>query len=401
MNRECRLTDRLVVTAKPDACEYSVRDTVCKGIALRVQPTGARTWILRGLAADPRQRHSLGDASSLTVDDARRIAHAILSGSRPPPSVLRRQHALTFRKFVRTYLDRRVMHWKPSTTLANRKYLRNTLLPAFGRVPLGEVREVAVRRWFHRYGEKSPGGANRALTVLRDIINRAVEWGALPPTHPNPCKGIKPHRRPPRGRLLNPEAIARLWSALEAEPPENRTTVDAIRLLMLTGCRLREILDLRWEDIGTSALFLRDAKAGPRQVELAPAVIEILRLRRLSVTSGWVFPARGSDDRPAARPISVWNRLRAVAGLPADARIHDLRHTFASVALMSGETMRATGELLGHRNQQSTARYAHMRSEYLHDAAETISARIAAMMGDHLIVGAGIEPPASLTDVRH
>lgn len=401
MNRECRLTDRLVVTANPDTREYSVRDSGCKGLALRVQPTGARTWVLRGLSADPRQRHSLGDAGSLTVADARRLAHAILSGSRPPPSALRRQHALTFRTFVRTYLDRREAHWKPSTTLANRKYLQNTLLPAFGRLPLGEVREVAVSRWFHRYGETSPGGANRALAILRDLINRAVEWGALPPTHPNPCKGIKRHRRPPRGRLLNPEAIARLWSALEAEAPENRTSVDAIRMLMLTGCRLREILDLRWEDIGPSSLFLRDAKAGPRQVELAPGAIEILRLRRLSMTGNWVFPAQGSNDRPLSRPVTVWLRLRAAAGLPTDARLHDLRHTFASVALMSGETMRATGELLGHRNQQSIARYAHMRSEYLHEAAETISARIATMMGDHPMPIAGIEPPASLTDVRH
>lgn len=151
---------------------------------------------------------------------------------------------------------------------------------------------------------------------------------------------------------------------------------------MLTGCRLREILDLRWEDLGASSLFLRDAKAGPRQVELAPSAVEILRLRRLTTTSGWVFPARGSDDRPLARPISVWLRLRAAAELPVDARMHDLRHTFASVALMSGETMRATGELLGHRNQQSTARYAHMRSEYLHEAAEAISARIAGTMGE-------------------
>lgn len=180
MNHECRLTDRLVVTAKPGTREYSVRDTGCKGLALRVQPTGARTWVLRGLAADPGQRHALGDAGSLTVDDARRIAHAILSGSRPPPSVVRRQHALTFRRFVGAYLERRVPHWKPSTTVANRKYLKNTLLPAFGRLPIGEVRAVTVQRWFHRYGETSPGGANRALTVLRDIINRAVEWGALP-----------------------------------------------------------------------------------------------------------------------------------------------------------------------------------------------------------------------------
>ena len=396
MNRACRLTDRLVVTAKPAAREYSVRDTGCKGLALRVQPSGARTWVLRGLADDPTQRHSLGDAGSLTVNDARRIAHGILSGTRSPPSVLRRQHALTFRKFVRTYLDRRTPHWKPSTTLANRKYLRNTLVPAFGRLPLTDVGRVAVNRWFHRYGQGSPGGANRALDVLRDVINRAIEWGVLPPTHPNPCLGIKRHRRPPRGRLLNPDAIARLWSALDAEPAENRTTVDAIRLLMLTGCRLREILDLRWENVGATSLFLRDAKAGPRTVELAPAAIEILRLRRLSTTSDWIFPARGSKDVPLSRPIATWLRLRAAAALPADARMHDLRHTFASVALMSGETMRATGELLGHRNQKSTARYAHMRTEYLHDAAEAISTRIAATMGDSESC-----PTASLTDVRH
>lgn len=117
MNCACRLTDRLVVNAKPAAREYSVRDTGCKGLALRVQPSGARTWVLRGLADDPTQRHSLGDAGSLTVNDARRIAHGILSGTRSPPSVLRRQHALTFRTFVRTYLDRRTPHWNPPRSL--------------------------------------------------------------------------------------------------------------------------------------------------------------------------------------------------------------------------------------------------------------------------------------------
>lgn len=104
MNRECRLTDRLVVTAKPDTHEYSVRDTGCKGLALRVQPTGARTWILRGLAADPRQRHSLGDAGSLTVADARRIAHAILSGS--PPAVRPTSPACSHLQKVRPDLSR-------------------------------------------------------------------------------------------------------------------------------------------------------------------------------------------------------------------------------------------------------------------------------------------------------
>lgn len=380
MNRACRLTDTIVATTKASAREYCVRDSVCTGLALRVLPSGAKSWILRGHLPDKTKRSTLGSARELTVADARKQVYAILSSNRAAAATGTRRQSVRFDKFVATYESRRKSRWKASTAATTSTYVRTTLIPAFGTMPMSSIRNVDVHRWFHAYGAASPGGANRALSVLKDIFGRALDWGALPPGHPNPCNGVKRHRRPPRGRVLNADAIARLWTALDQESARNQSAVDATRLLMITGCRVGEILSLRWDDVGRNSIYLRDAKAGPRTVELPATGLEILNSRIAERTDAWVFPGRCGKDQPMTRIQFFWKKVREKAGLPSDIRLHDLRHTFASVALMGGETMRLTGELLGHRNTRSTARYAHLRSDFLLAAAESVGQRIASMM---------------------
>ena len=154
--------------------------------------------------------------------------------------------------------------------------------------------------------------------------------------------------------------------------------VTAIHLLMLTGCRKSEILTLRWTDVDPEAgeLRLADAKSGPRTVQLPPAAVGLLETLPRRNDSPWVFPGRDRDGRLGGGLDRAWRLVRASADLE-DVRLHDLRHSFASRALALGETLPVIGKLLGHHDIETTARYAHLASYSIHDAAERIADSIA------------------------
>ena len=156
--------------------------------------------------------------------------------------------------------------------------------------------------------------------------------------------------------------------------------VTAIRLLMLTGCRKSEILTLPWADVDLDAgeLRLADAKTGPRAVQLPPTAVGLLESLPRRKDSPWVFPGNDRDGRFSGGGLDrVWQAVRARAGLE-DIRLHDLRHSFASRALALGETLPVIGKLLGHSDIETTARYAHLARDSIHEAAERIAGSIAA-----------------------
>jgi integrase len=150
-----------------------------------------------------------------------------------------------------------------------------------------------------------------------------------------------------------------------------RSAINAIRLLALTGCRLSEIQELRWEHVRDGKLKLPDGKTGARTVYLGPNAVEVLNaIQRLPdnpyVITGTVSGQHLTDlQRP-------WRRIRTRAGLD-NVRIHDLRHSFASMAVANGESLPMIGKLLGHKNVKTTARYTHLADEPVHAAATRIS----------------------------
>ena len=151
-----------------------------------------------------------------------------------------------------------------------------------------------------------------------------------------------------------------------------RQSAYAIRLLLLTGCRKGELLTLRWSDYREGHLFLRDSKTGPRTVWLSQPARKVLDM--LGRTSPWVFPAlRTNRPRGASWLDLFWRRVRTETAL-SDVRLHDLRHTHASLALRQGETVLAIGRLLGHRNPETTLKYIHLADTMVHEAAETVGA---------------------------
>ena len=198
---------------------------------------------------------------------------------------------------------------------------------------------------------KTPAMANRVVDMLSRLFNMAEAWG-FAPQEENPCRFVQKYKERSCERFLSEEEFRRLGRVLdevEAERKVSASAVAAIRLLMLTGCRLGEIVTLRWEDVDLEAgeLRLRDAKTGARQVALSPAAVRVLwTIPRVAVNS-WVIAGRKPGTRLGNLNAS-WLVVRARAGLK-DVRLHDLRHSFASRALALGESLTMIGKLLGHR----------------------------------------------------
>lgn len=349
-----------------------MHDSSLRGFALRIQPSGSKTWTLRRLQDGKPRRISIGNANVIGAALARARAHALLADGVPPPQSF--APSLRFDQFTMVYLQRRRAHWKPSTYETNLCYTRRKLLRAFGSLRLTAIDRPAVARWFYECSCTQPGGANRALAILKNMFSRARDWNLVPDNHVNPCRGILPNRRPPRGRLLNHDAIARLGAVLSALSDPD--VADIVKLLLYTGCRLGEIMGLRWSEVKRRHLALTDSKSGPRTLPIGEPAAAILARRRRCRSSAYVFPHPRDRTRHRTSIHRAWAAIRQQAGLDDDIRVHDLRHTFASHAIMGGETMVVTGRLLGHRQIPTTARYAHLQDEFLLAAAERIAARI-------------------------
>jgi integrase len=241
----------------------------------------------------------------------------------------------------------------------------------------------------------TPGAANRCLGLLSKILNLAERWG-LRPDGTNPCRFIERNREAPRERYLTGEELGRLGSVLlEAEvdgtaPP---TFIALVRLLIFTGARLGEIQKARWEWIHGDVLRLPDSKTGRKDVHLPPPALAVLASLPRVVGNPHVI----AGEREGGYFIGVWKawgKLRERAGLP-DVRLHDLRHTFASVGAGSGMGLPMIGALLGHHHAATTQRYAHLAADPLKAAARAIGSEIAAAMGQ-AIPG---EPSAEVVDM--
>lgn len=382
-NLRLSLTDGICARAKPEPREYALRDLRQPGLALRVQPCGARSWIVRMRVDGKPVRHSLGGFPEMTVKNARRVANALLAGDAKPPAPV--ATAPLFAVFEVEHETRCGPFYKPSGLRTYRAYVRCELLPAFGGKRLDAITRQDVVRWFEGYSARRPGGANRALGVLGAMLGRARAWGYLPEGWQNPVTGIATNRRKAIGTFLSEDQMARLGAILDARMAEGCAASALLHFLTLTGCRVSEAVNLEWRDVRSDRLCLRDSKTGPRDVPLGNPVRRFLRAhrarlaRRARAAHCPVFPLAGGQDYEAVR--SVWHIIRREAALPSALRIHDLRHSFASHAIMSGETLYSTSKLLGHSRVQMTARYAHLADAALLAAAEKIGAIVIGMAG--------------------
>ncbi|MDE0343646.1 MAG: tyrosine-type recombinase/integrase [Deltaproteobacteria bacterium] len=372
-----RLTDANVARLTPAVREYTVWDTRHAGLGVRVRPSGHRSFVYRRKGESDARRITLGSAVLMGVEEARARCLEIETGARSDRP--EGGSVPTFGDFVAGPGQVCIDRCKPSTQKAERWMLSARLLPAFGSLPVNRIAPANVHRWFDEYSRTAPGGANRALGLLRRILNQAVACGHL---DTNPARGVKRNPRPKPTRFLSREEIQLLHRALDrhaAARPSRARQADIIRLLLLTGCRKSEIVTMRWQDLDGGTLNLADAKTGPRKVLLnAPARAILERQPRSG--SVYVFPSPLDPRRPMSSGLPLWYRVRKEARIE-DVRLHDLRHTFASHAVLQGIPLPVVSRLLGHKQPSMTMRYAHVADGETEAAAERIGMAIARALG--------------------
>jgi integrase len=378
------LSDLSARAARPAAKEYAVPDNRLSGFALRVQSTGTKSWVLR-LKIDGRaKRVTLGNTMTMSAEEARARAHQLLAAHAPPDIALLAaddKPAIKLNVLAQRYLKAKRQVWKPTTLKAVQIYLNSSILPALGDQAINRLTTSDIAEWFYTYSTRSPGGANQALSHLRSMLKFARKTGILPPDTPDPSKPIRRNTRRARGRLLNAQQLAQLGAWLEAPPIRWRNVADAIRLILLTGCRSGEIARLTWAEVGSDKLSLSSTKTGKRDVVLSHPALALLDRRKRGASSVFVFPHQASPARPIASIDGAWRAIRPLVGLPEDIRLHDLRHTYASHAIMIGESLNMAGKLLGHKRPKTTEIYAHMDAPHLAKAADRVGDLVSNWLG--------------------
>ncbi len=383
MTERIRLTEISIRRLQPKQREYTVWDTRLAGFGVRVRATGRKSFVFHWSESGKAQRITIGSAEFLSLDKALAKCALLLADLHDGRPLLHGRGIASETPALREFIlgpwktacyDR----YKESTKPFVKYALNRKILPAFGKLALDRIDEADVVRWFTKYSRKSPGGANKVLGLLHQIMNQAIAAGVV---SRNPASGIRKNAGRTLNRFLSVEEIQRLNRALDqwaSGRPGNSQNADIIRLLLLTGCRRGEILNLQWREVHGDTLHLTSAKTGPRKVFLNRSA-QALIARQLKEGSRWVFPSPLDSTRPRKEINTFWAAIRKRVGLD-DVRLHDLRHTVASQALLQGVPLPVVARLLGHSSSAMTLRvYAHVADREVEAAAERIGGVLAVL----------------------
>ena len=406
-----KLTKRVIDSINPSGRREIHYDSELKGFGLKLTSTGAKTWCVEyrpgaGGRGVSKRRMVLGSATTLTPDQARDAARGVLArvalGEDPAAIRAGSREMPTFGEFAERYLaEEGAAKLKPRTLVNYRIYLHKHAVGHIGSRKLDMVTSSEVAKMHRWIGQTRPMTANRVIEFVGSVYRFAATCGLVKRGH-NPCADIKAFREQHRERFLTSEEFARLGDAIrEAEttgipwlvddakptakhiPKERVTKIDqysaaALRLLVFTGARLQEILQLKWEfvDSERGLLLLPDSKTGRKTIVLnAPALAILAGLPR-----GGPFVIIGADLESPRRDLNrPWKSIRRRAGLEG-VRIHDLRHSFASIGVGGGLGLPIIGKLLGQSSPATTARYAHLDSDPLRRASNSIGAQLSAAL---------------------
>ncbi len=359
--------------------EYTIWDTELKGFGLRVLPSGSCFWTVRSRRRGKHTRVTLGRPDEVAALLARTQARGLLAEAAVDglPKQKAAVAAITLEHFVETYWNDVARYWKPSTAKRNFTAWRVQLSPAFGSMRISEVRSADVRLWRDDCAGEHEAQYNRAIPVLGSLL-RYAEALNLRRKGSNPCRGLPRYRRAAKERYLSPIEYNRLGATLRAADDRFPAEVAIVRLLLFTDARISEIRDLRWEWVRPPHLLLPDSKTGPRTIWLNSQALAVLARIPRSEGCAFVFP-----NGAGTKPLTIdpwWSGFRRSCSMP-DLRLHDLRHSFASTAIMDNVPLVTIGKLLGHVLPETTAKYAHLADEVIGDAAQRISGSLAQALG--------------------
>ncbi len=428
---QAKITKRFVESIRPPERVTYYWDTGLRGFGLRITPGGVIAYVFNYKHGAASRRVTIGrHGEPWTPDTARAEALQLKgrAGRGDDPAVTRRRfrEAPTVKVFAARYLaDHASSKKRESSFEGDKRLLANHIIPRLGSMKMVDVTRADIATLHRRLAKKrlstpqsvpglEPGRgrvkggpvlANRALALLSKMFNLAEAWGVRPDAS-NPCRHIERFPETKRERLFSAEELARLGSALtEAErngqgwPLHKRCpkdeiaapplAIEALRLLLFTGARKSEILELRWVEVDLAGcrLNLEQSKTGRKVIPLGAPAAAVLS--RLPLDGPWVFPGLGrkgpksGEPAPTAKHLvglwRIWEKVRERSGL-GDVRIHDLRHAFASAGANSGEALPVIGKILGHRVPATTARYAHLAPDPARAAADRISRSLEAAL---------------------
>ncbi|HME86187.1 MAG TPA: tyrosine-type recombinase/integrase [Roseiarcus sp.] len=379
-----KLTKRNIDALKPRDERYTAWDTDISGFGLRVEPSYLRTYLLKYRLAGEQGWFTIGrHGSPWTPDTARKEAIRLLGevarGVDPAEKRNADRKAMSFAEVGDLYFAEGVAHKKASTLHVDRGRFELHLKPLLGGKRADAITRADIERLLNdvmkgrtaasspkkrRPGSIAKGGSGAAAQCVRlasAILQFAVDRGIR---SDNPARGVKTPPVRKMQRFLSEAELGRLADALngEIEAGGNPFPVAAIRLLALTGARRSEIIQLRWRDVDfeRQLLALPDSKTREKFIHLSPPAIDIL-VNLPRVAGNEFVVAGGRAGRPFVGVDKVWDRIRLSAGLP-DVRLHDLRHTYASVGASASLGLPIIGKLLGHTQASTTLRYSHTDS---------------------------------------
>ena len=380
-----KLTDRLVKGLPTPVTGKRIHyDGVVKGFGCRVYASGVRTFILRYRTRTRLERlFTIGSFPDWPTEMARREAaelkRTVDRGGDPVADVQAARAGPTVSdlcdRFIREYLPRR----RPTTRRTYELQIQNEIRPVLGRYKVADINFAQVDALHRKITARGvPYKANRVLALLSRMLNLSIRWQWR---SDNPCRSIEKNQEQKRRRYLSPDELARLGAALDAHPDQQ--SADIIRLLLLTGARRGEVLAARWADFDDGfRSWHKPASTTKQKLEHSiplsePARALLTKIRGalhagqepLIANEEWVFPGLAGSHRRAVR--RAWMSLCRVAEIDA-ARVHDLRHTYASVLVSRGFSLPVIGALLGNTLPSTTARYAHLADDPLRAATEQV-----------------------------
>ena len=393
-----RLTDPIIRKIEPPETGYSITwDSAVKGFGVRVTSGGAKSFIL-GYRANGRQRRmTIGQFPEWGASAARQHAAALKrevdAGGDPLGTLQTARDAETVKDLCDRFIEEHLPRKRPSTARDYKGVINRHILPALASLKVADVTHADVDRMHRKISKTTNTQANRAVAVLSKMMNLAIKWGIRTD---NPAKGVEKNPEEKRERFLKPEELGRLLKALSDHPEQQ--TANAIRLLMLTGARRGEVLSATWDQFDFERAIWTKPSAHTKQkrvhiVPLSAPALKLLTDMKEKSDSDHLFPSREDGKHQvdlkaswrtiliAADLVDIIGYTKTKRGKPKpiyrnSVRVHDLRHTYASLLASDNYSLPLIGALLGHTQASTTQRYAHLMDDPLRKATERVGQMI-------------------------
>jgi integrase len=354
------------------------------GFGVTVTPAGVRSFGIRYRIDGTERRMTFGRSPDWPVlkaiKEAKALRRRIDKDEDPLAEKQARHEAATVAELCGRFAEEYIPTKRPSTQI---DYILHTEIvrKRLGSLKVDAVTSIHIQR-LHQAWKHRPYKANRILALASSMFTRAIEWKYI---KENPCSTVKRFSEDARERYLAPKELGKLSEVLNDY--KDQTAANVIRMLLLTGCRKTEALSARWEEFDFNRGTWTKPSASTKQAKQHVVPLgddAALLLQRIKAeteksedgnpVSPFVFPGRTPDTR-LGELTKPWQRIRRAAGI-SDVRLHDLRHTYASMLVSSGASLPMIGALLGHTQASTTLRYAHLFDDPLRKLTNVVGAQV-------------------------